>query len=49
VWLALGLGVFAAIVIATRRQRRLASLGNLGWVSERWLTEYRADQQGDSM
>jgi len=40
--------ILAVLAIATVRERRAANSPNLGFVTERWLTEYRAEQPGDS-
>jgi hypothetical protein len=47
VWIIIAAGV-AAVVMAAVARRRAASDSDLGWVTERWLTEYRADQAADS-
>jgi hypothetical protein len=38
----------AVVVIAVLAHRRAAAESDLGWVTERWLTEFRADQSADS-
>ena len=48
-WIIILIGVFAMATMAVLSHRRVADLGNLGYVSERWLSEYRAEQHGDSM
>lgn len=40
-----GVAVVAMVVIG---HRRAATAPSLGWVTERWLSEYRADQAADS-
>jgi hypothetical protein len=38
----------AAVAIIGIAHRRAVRESDLGWVTERWLTEYRADQSADS-
>jgi hypothetical protein len=38
----------AVVAIAAFRRWRRADPANLGFVTERWLMEYRAEQHGDS-
>ncbi len=38
----------AMVAIIGIARRRAVSESDLGWVTERWLTEYRADQAADS-
>jgi len=47
VWIIIagGIAVFAIVAVA---RRRMATDSDLGWVTERWLAEYRADQAADA-
>lgn len=38
----------AVVVVVAAAHRRTVRESDLGWVTERWLTEYRADQSADS-
>jgi hypothetical protein len=38
----------AVVVVALVAHLRAANRSDLGFVTERWLTEYRADQAADS-
>lgn len=49
VWFIIVSGIFAVATLATVAHRRVGSVSNLGYVSERWLLEYRAEQRGDSL
>lgn len=46
-WIIIAAGIAMAVVVALAH-RRAAHESDLGWVTERWLTEYRADQAADS-
>lgn len=46
-WFIVAAGFAVGIVLAIARHRAAAD-SDLGWVTERWLTEYRADQAADS-
>jgi hypothetical protein len=46
-WIVVTAGV-AVVVLAIARRRRAATAPDLGWVTERWLAVYRADQASDS-
>jgi hypothetical protein len=48
-WIVIVMGIFAMATMALLGHRRVGDLTNLGYVSERWLSEYRAEQRGDSM
>ena len=46
-WFIIAAG-FVVVAILTVARRRADNDSDLGWVTERWLTEYRADQAADS-
>ena len=46
-WIIVAAGIVVVLIVAFMR-RRAANDADLGWVTERWLTEYRADQSADS-
>lgn len=46
-WLLLTIGIAVAVIVVIAH-RRATNESDLGWVTERWLTEYRADQAADS-
>jgi hypothetical protein len=46
-WIVVTAGV-AVLVIAAAARRRAPIASDLGWVTERWLQEYRANQGADS-
>ena len=46
-WIIIAVGGLVAAIVAVAH-RRAANDSDLGWVTERWLTEYRADQAADS-
>jgi hypothetical protein len=46
-WIVVMAGI-AVLGIAAAARRRAAMSSDLGWVTERWLAEYRANQAGDS-
>lgn len=46
-WTIVAGGILVILVVAVIR-RRSANDSDLGWVTERWLAEYRADQAADS-
>jgi hypothetical protein len=48
VWIVIASGISAVVAIATLRRWRAGYPDNLGYVTERWLMEYRADHGGDS-
>jgi hypothetical protein len=48
-WIVIVMGILAMATMALLGHRRVADLSNLGYVSERWLSEYRNEQHGDSM
>jgi hypothetical protein len=49
VWIVIGLSVLAATVFGiVRRRRRSGGPSDLGWVTEQWLVEHRADQSAAS-
>jgi hypothetical protein len=47
-WIVIVMGILAMATMALFG-RRVADVSNLGYVSERWLSEYRNEQHGDSM
>jgi hypothetical protein len=47
VWIIIVAAVVVVLSVALMN-RRAANQADLGWVTERWLTEYRADQSADS-
>ena len=47
VWIIIAGGIAVFAIVAVARQR-MATDSDLGWVTERWLTEYRADQAADA-
>jgi hypothetical protein len=46
-WIVVMAGI-AVLAIAAAVRRRAAIASDLGWVTERWLAEYRANQVADS-
>lgn len=46
-WIIIAVGITVAAIV-TITHRLAANNSDLGWVTERWLTEYRADQAADS-
>jgi hypothetical protein len=47
VWMIIAAGI-AVVAIASAVHRRVNRTASLGWVTERWLTAHRAEQQSDS-
>jgi len=47
-WMVIASGISAVVAVAALRRWRTADPANLGYVTERWLMEYRADQTADS-
>jgi hypothetical protein len=47
VWIILAAGTVVVAVVAMARWHTTRE-SDLGWVTERWLAEYRADQSADS-
>jgi hypothetical protein len=48
VWIVIGLSVLAATLFGIVRRRRPSGSSDLGWVTEQWLAEHRADQSAVS-
>jgi hypothetical protein len=48
VWIVIGLSVLAVAIFGIVRRRRPGSPSDLGWVTEQWLAEHRADQSAVS-
>jgi hypothetical protein len=46
VWIIIVSGVCAVAAVAAVASRRATDLSNMGYVSERWLSEYRAAHSG---
>lgn len=46
-WTIIIAGVVVVLIVLLMH-RRAANRADLGWVTERWLSEYRADQAADS-
>jgi hypothetical protein len=46
-WIVVMAGI-AVLAIAAAARRRAAIASDLGWVTERWLAEYRATHMADS-
>jgi hypothetical protein len=44
VWIVIGLSVLAVAIFGIVRRRRPGGPSDLGWVTEQWLAEHRADQ-----
>jgi hypothetical protein len=41
-------GTVVVVLAVALMNRRATNQADLGWVTERWLSEYRADQAADS-
>ena len=48
-WTIIVAAVVVVVAIVVLMNRRAANRADLGSVTERWLSEYRADQAADSM
>ncbi|HEX2461408.1 MAG TPA: hypothetical protein VHJ58_14785 [Vicinamibacterales bacterium] len=48
VWIIIGLSVLAVAILGIVGRRRPGSPSDLGWVTEQWLAEHRADQSASS-
>ena len=46
-WIVIALGISAVVAVAAVRRWRGGDPANLGYVTERWLMEYRAAQTGE--
>lgn len=47
-WVIAALSVLAFSTFAFTRTRRVGGPSDLGWVTERWLAEHRANHPGES-
>jgi hypothetical protein len=48
VWIIIGSSALAVAIFGVVRRRRRGGPSELGWVTEQWLAEYRADQSAAS-
>lgn len=46
-WIIIATGIAVVVIVAVAR-RRTVHESDLGWVTERWLAEYRAARGADS-
>jgi hypothetical protein len=48
VWILIGFGLVLMTFVVVRRWRFANSVRDLGWVTEQWLAEHRADYRSRS-